>query len=97
MREQNRNQNKKYEKRLERKSKAGCIFCGQDPYEYVDVGIGFVPVAVVCCERGIYFYQHGWSLHKIHVMEREQIKLSRAWRKNNSVQTVENEEDDIPW
>ena len=26
-----------------------CAFCGMDPYEYVDVGVGWVPVAVTCC------------------------------------------------
>lgn len=31
-----------------------CPFCGLDPYEYVDVGLGGrgVPVAVSCCEFG---------------------------------------------
>ena len=31
-----------------------CPFCGLDPYEYVDVGLGGrgVPVAVTCCEFG---------------------------------------------
>ena len=31
-----------------------CPFCGLDPYEYVDVGVGGrgVPVAVNCCEFG---------------------------------------------
>jgi len=29
-----------------------CPFCGLDPYEYVDVGVGCVPVAVNCCHFG---------------------------------------------
>lgn len=29
-----------------------CPFCDLDPYEYVDVGIGYVPVAVNCCQWG---------------------------------------------
>ena len=29
-----------------------CAFCGRDPYEYVDVGVGTVAVAVTCCEFG---------------------------------------------
>lgn len=37
----------------------GCIFCGRDPYEYVDVGVGYVPVAVSCCDHGIGLYQYG--------------------------------------
>ena len=31
---------------------AQCPFCGADPFEYVDVGVGSVPVAVTCCELG---------------------------------------------
>jgi Fe-S-cluster-containing dehydrogenase component len=29
-----------------------CPFCGIHPFEYVDVGIGMVPVAVNCCHLG---------------------------------------------
>jgi hypothetical protein len=29
-----------------------CPFCELDPYEYVDVGVGAVPVAVNCCHFG---------------------------------------------
>lgn len=33
-----------------------CPFCERDPFEYVDVGVGHVPVAVTCCELGdLYF------------------------------------------
>jgi len=37
-----------------------CPFCGNDPYHYVDVGLGGrgVPAAVVCCDHGIGLYQH---------------------------------------
>ena len=35
-----------------------CPFCGLDPYEYVDVGIGSIPVAVNCCEDYVSLY-HG--------------------------------------
>lgn len=35
-----------------------CMFCGHDPYEYVDIGVGCVPVAVTCCDHGIGLYQH---------------------------------------
>lgn len=35
-----------------------CAFCGRDPYEYVDVGVGSVPVAVTCCELGCAVYDH---------------------------------------
>ena len=33
-----------------------CPFCKQDPFHYVDVGIGMVPVAVNCCDSGIALY-----------------------------------------
>jgi hypothetical protein len=35
-----------------------CPFCGCDPYEYVDVGVGYVPVAVTCCDLGVGLFQH---------------------------------------
>lgn len=34
-----------------------CPFCGCDPFEYVDVGVGRVPVAVTCCELGDLFFR----------------------------------------
>lgn len=36
-----------------------CAFCGRDPYEYVDNGVGMERVAVTCCDEGIALYQHG--------------------------------------
>lgn len=36
-----------------------CPFCKLDPYEYVDVGIGYVAVAVTCCDYGIALIQQG--------------------------------------
>lgn len=39
-----------------------CAFCGRDPYEYVDIGVGYQPVAVSCCDEGIAVYQHGDKL-----------------------------------
>lgn len=35
-----------------------CPFCGHYPYEMVDVGVGFVPVAVNCCDLGIGLFQY---------------------------------------
>lgn len=37
-----------------------CPFCRLDPYEYVDVGVGYVPVAVNCCDWGYYLFC-GWG------------------------------------
>lgn len=36
-----------------------CPFCRRDPYHYVDVGVGMVPVAVDCCDYGIALFQYG--------------------------------------
>jgi hypothetical protein len=36
-----------------------CPFCTQDPYHYVDNGVGMEAVAVTCCEPGIGFFQGG--------------------------------------
>lgn len=36
----------------------GCPFCKLDPYHYVDTGVGYARVAVVCCDRGIGLIQH---------------------------------------
>ena len=30
-----------------------CPFCKRDPYHYEDVGVGYVPVAIVCCDAGV--------------------------------------------
>ena len=35
-----------------------CPFCGRDPYHYVDIGIGFEPVAVDCCDMGVELFQY---------------------------------------
>lgn len=35
-----------------------CPFCGRDPYHYVDIGVGFQAAAVVCCDKGIGYFQH---------------------------------------
>lgn len=33
-----------------------CIFCGNDPYHYVDIGVGMQAAAIVCCDYAIYAY-----------------------------------------
>lgn len=35
-----------------------CAFCGHDPYEYVDIGVGRERVAITCCELGCAVYDH---------------------------------------
>lgn len=35
-----------------------CVFCGHDPYHYVDNGVGMERVAVTCCDLGCAIYDH---------------------------------------
>lgn len=35
-----------------------CPFCNRDPYEYVDIGVGYEPVAVTCCGAGIALFHY---------------------------------------
>jgi hypothetical protein len=42
-----------------------CPFCGLHPYEYVDVGVGMVPVAVNCCPEGQAHFEFGMSVRRI--------------------------------
>lgn len=44
---------------------AYCPFCGLDPYEYVDIGVGFERVAVSCCEFGVAFFDWRVSAPRI--------------------------------
>lgn len=36
-----------------------CPFCGCDPYEYVDNGVGMEPVAITCCSLGREYFDPG--------------------------------------
>jgi hypothetical protein len=53
----------------------GCPFCGLDPYEYVDVGIGVVPVAVNCCAYGYMLFYQGKTMYQIHKIIREEKRF----------------------
>lgn len=35
-----------------------CPFCHRDPYEYVDIGVGYERAAVSCCGAGIALIQY---------------------------------------
>lgn len=35
-----------------------CPFCGEDPYDYVNNGVGNQKVAVTCCDLGIGLFQY---------------------------------------
>ncbi len=64
-----------------------CPFCKCDPYEYVDIGIGYQAVAVNCCEYGHLHIVDGWSVRKIkwliawHKILYVVYIPSRIWRK----------------
>lgn len=63
-----------------------CPFCGLDPYEYVDVGIGSVPVAVNCCEDQVRLY-YGEDFDDI---AREWMERARSaiWRYENALRQI---------
>ncbi len=48
-----------------------CPFCGLDPYEYVDYGVGFVPIAVNCCEDGYMMFAQGMTIDEIKERNKE--------------------------
>jgi hypothetical protein len=70
-----------------------CPFCGLDPYEYVDVGIGSIPVAVTCCEDGHRLLVENerfedlaqpWMEHARKTMELYEDALRKiAWNRDN--------------
>jgi len=70
-----------------------CPFCGLDPYEYVDVGIGSIPVAVNCCQEGVELLvgnadfrelAEPWMKHARKTMELYEDALRKiAWNRDN--------------
>lgn len=59
----------------ERQRDHRCPFCGLDPYEYVDVGVGHVPVAVNCCSMGYSYFDGTYGQH---FTVKQLFKMSRA-------------------
>lgn len=56
-----------------------CPFCKCDPYEYVDIGIGYARVAVSCCDYGISLIQYGdKQLQKILDLRRSHSPRKKA-------------------
>ena len=45
--------------RIDRMRETRCPFCGHDPYHYVDIGVGYEPAAVNCCDLGVDLFQYG--------------------------------------
>lgn len=66
-----------------------CAFCRLDPYEYVDVGIGKVPVAVNCCEFGYLLYDGGEQYNHCGMPIEQAIsqarKLGLSWLESKKV------------
>lgn len=61
-----------------------CAFCGCDPYEYVDIGVGYQRVAVTCCDVGVSVYQyHDKTLGRIARLltgdKRQAVRGRRLW------------------
>lgn len=61
-----------------------CAFCKRDPYEYVDIGVGYQAVAVSCCDEGIAVYQYydktlGRIARLLTGDKRQQPRGQRRW------------------
>lgn len=56
-----------------------CPFCKLDPYEYVDVGIGSVPVGATCCEYGAEYYLSPDAQYD-EILERYHADISETFR-----------------
>jgi len=54
-----------------------CPFCKCDPYHYVDIGVGYEAVAIVCCEMGV-------SLHAESKKERDAARRILRLRSSHS-------------
>ena len=68
-----------------------CPFCGLDPYEYVDIGIGQQAVGVSCCDLGWYYFDGGEKYNHCGMPYKEVIKIKEE------MECVENDvpEDDF--
>lgn len=69
-------------------SKEICPFCGLDPYEYVDVGVGVIAVAVNCCNEGQLLIEHGIDVRLDPDYEKQEKTSKRL---------PEYDDDDIPF
>ena len=56
-----------------------CPFCGCDPYEYVDIGVGHQPVAVTCCELGIEYFDHRRTSETVEIDRGEFDKIAQTF------------------
>lgn len=47
-----------------------CPFCGNHPFEYVDIGVGEVPCAVTCCGLGDDYFRGAREVPETVTMSR---------------------------
>ena len=59
-----------------------CKFCNHDIYEYVNIGIGIVPVALNCCEMGTLYYGN-----KLSEAEARRVILEQRRQEGNRYPT----------
>lgn len=60
-----------------------CPFCGNDPFHYVDIGVGWEAVAVNCCDLGVELFQYGSKTARQtldHMRSNSPRKKARAMR-----------------
>mgnify|MGYP003636958330 FL=1 len=64
-----------------------CPFCGCDPYEYVDVGVGGagVPVAVVCCDLGVEYFDHTRDSDTVEISRGQLSEFGRIFHAMRSL------------
>ncbi len=55
-----------------------CPFCRRDPFHYVDVGVGFVPAAIVCCDAGVDLYSGRGPARKILALRQSYSPRKKA-------------------
>lgn len=42
-----------------------CPFCKNDPYHYVDIGVGMQPVAINCCDAGVDYFSRDAERNRV--------------------------------
>ncbi len=55
-----------------------CPFCKRDPFHYVDNGIGYEPVAIVCCDLGIALWANDKTAKQILRFRRSHSPRKKA-------------------
>lgn len=67
-----------------------CLFCGLDPYHYVNNGLGMVPVAVNCCDLGVELFDRREPRETIQIPWGDFIKVADQLRtKRDEIQRLQ--------